>query len=150
MPLPSFLSFNKTKKLINANNDTPKFTLKGKIKKCKVVDVYDGDTCKVVFIFNKKPQKFTIRLLGYNSPEMRPSKSNPNRDAIITSAVISRDFLKNKIMNIGTMVYIKCDDFDSFGRILGTIYFENPKKKIDIISINDIMIKKGYGIEYNP
>ena len=52
---------------------------------------------------------------------MRPSKTAYNRDAIITSAVISRDFLKSKIMNIGTMVYIKCGDFDNFGRILGTI-----------------------------
>ena len=143
-----FFCFNKTFKLMSSNNDTPKFTLKDKVKKCKVVDVYDGDTCKVVFIFDKKPQRFTVRLADYNSPEMRPSKNNPNRASIITSALRARDFLKNQIMNISNLVYVKCGDFDSFGRIIGTIYLENPKNKTDTVSVNDIMIKKGYGVPY--
>ena len=31
------------------NDEVPEFSLKGVVKKCKVVSVYDGDTIKVVF-----------------------------------------------------------------------------------------------------
>ena len=43
------------KTLSLASNDTPLslFYLRrnGKIKKCKIVDVYDGDTCKACVLF---------------------------------------------------------------------------------------------------
>ena len=160
-----FFSTAQKKELRNAN----KFFISGEYSSAidlldSAKDVFDSSDDKiksqVMLLYGKlhtSMEDFELAMKAFDmsknlgiseqvlDPEIRKLET-----AIITSAVISRDFLKSKIMNIGTMVYIKCGDFDNFGRILGNIYFENPKKKIDIISINDIMIKKGYGIEYNP
>ena len=67
-------------KLLNCNNDTKMFSLNGKTKLCRVVDIYDGDTCKVVFRLNRKIYRWNVRMEGYDSPEMRISKNDPNRD----------------------------------------------------------------------
>ena len=71
---------------------TKKFTLEGCVKICKVVSVYDGDSCRVVFNHNGQINKWNIRMNGYDSPEMRPSRSLPNRDEIKAKA---KYFLKN-------------------------------------------------------
>ena len=45
-----------------------------------MIDVYDGDTCKVVFDLNGCLNKWNVRMEGYDSPEMRISKNDPDRD----------------------------------------------------------------------
>ena len=85
MCLPSLKS-----KLLKSDNKTKLFSMDGEIKLCKVVDVYDGDTCKVVFKLKNKLYKWNIRMYGYDSPEMRVSKNNPNRDLIKQKAVKAR------------------------------------------------------------
>ena len=70
---------NVLSKLKSANKKTDKFTLNNLIKICKVVDVYDGDTCRVVFNHNGEINKWNIRMNGYDTPEIRPSKKLENR-----------------------------------------------------------------------
>ena len=41
----------------------------------RVVDVYDGDTCKVVFYYRNEPIKITIRLIDYDTPELKFTKT---------------------------------------------------------------------------
>ena len=53
---------------------TMKFSLENKTKLCKVVSVYDGDTCNVVFDHNGVINRWNVRMNGYDTPEMRPSK----------------------------------------------------------------------------
>ena len=72
-----------------------------------VVDVYDGDTCRVVFNLNNQLNKWTIRMNGYDTPEMRPSRSLENRDEIKKKAIESRDYLKSLIMNENQLVYLQ-------------------------------------------
>ena len=74
-------------KLKLADKSTPVFTLEGDMKLCKVVDIYDGDTIKVVFMDNNRINKWNIRMEGYDSPEMRPSRKLENRDEIKKKAV---------------------------------------------------------------
>ena len=83
----------------SVNNDTPIFSLEGTYCKCKVVNVYDGDTCKVVFPLHDKMYRWNVRLTGYDTPEMRPSRSKENRDEEIKAAKIARDYLKNRSLN---------------------------------------------------
>ena len=40
------------------DNNIPQFNFKGDIKQAKVVDVYDGDTIKIVFTVSNKLYKF--------------------------------------------------------------------------------------------
>ena len=132
-------------KLLKCDKNVCSFNLEGQVKICKVVDVYDGDTCKVVFETFGELYRWTIRMNGYDCPEMRPSKKLENRDEIKKNAIISRDFLKSKVMNENQLVYIKCGDFDKYGRLLGTIYINENDDK----SINDLMIENKHGYEYH-
>ena len=77
--------YNFRNELLKCDNNTEMFSLEGQYKLCKVVDVYDGDTIKVVFDLNGSLYRWTIRMIGYDSPEMKPLKIKPNRD-------VSEDF----------------------------------------------------------
>ena len=127
------------------NNDTPLFSLDGNFVECKVVDVYDGDTCKVVFPLNQKMYRWNVRLTGYDTPEMRPPRSQENRDQEINAARLARDFLKSKVMNDDQLVFIKCGEFDKYGRLLGTLFINQE----DEVSVNDLMIQNGHGYAYD-
>ena len=127
------------------NNDTPIFSLEGKYCQCKVVNVYDGDTCKVVFPMNDTMYRWNVRLTGYDTPEMRPPRSQENREKEIEAAYAARDFLRGQVMNENQLVYIKCGEFDKYGRLLGTLFLQET----DLISVNDMMIQQGHGYEYD-
>lgn len=127
------------------NNKTPIFSLEGTKHLCKVVDVYDGDTCKVVFPFAEKMCRWNVRLTGYDTPEMRPPKNQENREEEKKAAYAARNFLRSKVMNDDQLVYIKCGEFDKYGRLLGTLYLQDDESS----SINDLMIQEGHGYVYD-
>ena len=129
-------------KLGEFDKKTPKFSLKNTFKICKIVDVYDGDTVRGVFENNGKYNKWTIRMYGYDSPEMRPSKKLENRDEIKAKAIISRDYLRSKILN--KTIFLHCLNFDKYGRVLANIYLEELGEK----SVNDHMVEMNYGYAY--
>ena len=128
--------------LSSYDKKTPKFTLKNTCKICRIVDVYDGDTVRGVFEHNGQFNKWTIRMYGYDSPEMRPSRKLENRDEIKANAIIARDYLKGLILNKN--IYLHCLDFDKYGRVLANIYTED----LGSISVNDHMIEQGHGYSY--
>jgi endonuclease YncB( thermonuclease family) len=132
-------------KLLDCDNKTKMFSLEGKTKLCRVVDIYDGDTCKVVFKLNRKIYRWNIRMEGYDSPEMRISKDDPNRDAKKMDAIHAKNYLKSLIMNDNQLIYVKCGEFDKYGRLLGTIFIN----KKDKISVNEMMINNNFGYVYN-
>lgn len=131
--------------LLKCDNKTPMFSLENKIKLCKVVNVYDGDTCKVVFKLNNELCRWNVRMTGYDTPEMRPPRSQPNRDEEIRAAKLAKQFLISKIMNINQLVYIQCGKFDKYGRLLGEIFLSENSTK----SINQLMIEEGHGYAYD-
>ena len=116
------------------------WSLKGKRFKCKPIHVYDGDTIHVVIILNNKPTKWKVRMLGYDSPEIKPPLSQENRENEIEKAKQARDTLSDWILN--KIVDIEFGDFDKYGRPLGTIYINN-------INMNQWMIDNNYGYPYN-
>jgi endonuclease YncB( thermonuclease family) len=40
----------------------------------KITNVYDADTCRAVFYLDNKLVKYTVRLKGIDTPEIRPKK----------------------------------------------------------------------------
>ena len=129
-------------KLSEFDKKTPKFTLKNAFKICKIVDVYDGDTVRGVFEHNGEYNKWTIRMYGYDSPEMRPSKKLENRDKIKEEAKKSRDYLRSKILD--KTIFLHCLDFDKYGRVLANIYLDELGEK----TLNDHMVEMNYGYAY--
>ena len=118
------------------------FSYEGLKTCCYVTDIYDGDTCRVVFNHNGEINKWTIRMNGYDTPEIRPSRKLENREEIKKKAIESRDYLKSLIMNENQLVYLHCGDFDKYGRPLAIIYKDN-------ININEMLVKDGYAKEYD-
>jgi micrococcal nuclease len=127
-----------TKKSIEYHN------LNNKKFLCKVVDIYDGDTCTIILKNNGQFQKYKVRMNGYDSPEMKPLKNIKNRDKIIKNAQAAKLALSNIILN--KIVTIKCGKWDKYGRLLGTIYIKENRNNINI---NQWMIKNNYGYVYN-
>lgn len=121
------------------DNDTKKFNIVGRYRG-KCVDVYDGDTVKIVFnpLGTEKKEhfyKFKCRCIGYNSAEIRTNNQNEK-----IKAIESRDYLKGILL--GNLVDIECMGFDKYGRILVDIEIGGEK-------IKEKMIKNGYGKEYD-
>ncbi len=127
-----------------ANEDTPIFTLEGLKTLCKVVDVYDGDTIKIVFYYKDDLLKWTVRLWGINTPELRPSLKLANREEIIRKGKEARDYVIDMCKKVDNLVYFDCMGNDKYGRLLGKIYLD----KDYTVSINDLLIKNEHAVEY--
>jgi len=120
------------------------FTWNGQILDAYIVDVYDGDTITAIF----KPKnvtemiKFKVRMLDYDSPEMKPSKKiNETKRIILKSkAIDARDYLRGRILN--KWVRMECSSWDKYGRLLARIYLSDK-------CINKEMLDKGYGYPYS-
>ena len=152
----------------STNKSISDFSLDGISTICKVVDVYDADTFRVVFFKNindKEPMKFKVRTLGCNAAEMHPLISNPFRIEEMKKARIAKnrliqlvsdakidiniDYEKSIINDIldknNKLMFIEFSNFDKYGRVLGTLYFDNTKNK----SINQILIDENYAVYYD-
>lgn len=134
----------------NSFNDLKKFTFNGLITKCKVVDVYDGDTVTIVFYFNGQPIKDTFRMYGYDSPEIRPLRTLPNRDLHIKAGIYVKEYLINHLLN--KIIWVKFNKEEKYGRLMGELYYINPDNENQFtgqeININKMMTEKGYGKPY--
>ena len=131
---------------LNELNDSVElFSLEKLEVRAKIVKVYDGDTCFAVFVLDNKPVKFKIRMNGYDSPELKPLLSNPNREKEIDAAKKSKAKLEELVLN--QIVILECGKWDKYGRLLGTLYTISDNKKN--ININEYMIKNNYGYRYD-
>jgi endonuclease YncB( thermonuclease family) len=107
-------------------------------------NIYDGDTLSIIFVYNGMPVKYRCRTLGYDSPEMKPFLSNPNREAEKELAHKAKDrFIELLTKHPEKHIFIKCHEFDKYGRLLVEIW-----NYIDKASINNIMINEGHGKPY--
>lgn len=103
----------------------------------KVVSVYDGDSVKIILPFENKLYRFTSRLSGIDTPEIRSSCSLEKAFAIKI-----RDELREKIIN--KLVLVKCSGMDKYGRLLVSIHIDGDKK-----TINEWLIDKEYAFSYD-
>ena len=121
------------------------FSFKGKTFYAKPCNVYDGDTFSIVFEYRNELIKYRCRCYGYDTPEMRPSLKNPNRDHEKELAQKAKERiieLLNK--HEKKIIKVKCLDFDKYGRLLIKAY-----NNVDELSINEIMVIEGHGRVYD-
>lgn len=95
-----------------------------KIIKAKVIDVYDGDTCKVIYRYGTKPIKISIRIQGIDTPEIKtPNKYEKE------AAIKIRDLVRKKIL--GKILYIKLIKWDKYGgRVVGDVFLSGKKNNL--------------------
>lgn len=102
--------------------------------KAKVISVYDGDTCKIIADLGfGVSKKMTIRLYGINTPELRGEERE--------QGLISRDYVRELILNKEVIIETQKDKTGKYGRYLATIY-------IDGINLNEKLVTEGYAKEY--
>lgn len=114
-----------------------RFSLKGQVKQAKCVDVYDGDTVQLVFPLQDELFRWTCRLVGIDTPEIR-TKNKKEKNFGYTVRNKLRDQILNKV------VTVKCGEFDKYGRLLVHIYLD-----IDTPSINEWLISNKFAFSYD-
>ena len=112
-----------------------KFSLDGMTFNARVIGVYDGDTITVIFNFKGELSRWSCRLAGIDTPEL---KTKNEKEKI--AAIKARDFLRECVLD--KVVKIECGEFDKYGRLLVTVFYEGVNVNLDLIS-------KGYAIAYN-
>lgn len=112
-----------------------KFSLAGMACKARVSSVYDGDTITMVFKLQEQFVKWSCRLDGIDTPELKSNNANEK-----ASAVKARDFLREKIL--GKVVDVVFGDFDKYGRLL-------TKVSLDGLDINNLMLSEGFAKAYD-
>ena len=121
------------------------FSFSGRKMLAKIVAVYDGDTCTAVFRLlqgsDKSPLiQYKIRMVGVDTPELKPLLSTANRDEIVAKAKEAKKAVEDKILN--KVVILDCQEFDKYGRILATITVEG-------INLNEWLISNNYAVSYD-
>jgi endonuclease YncB( thermonuclease family) len=125
------------------------FTLAGRRMAATVIDVYDGDTCTVEFVHADDDPVFrpgavtqwSCRLMGIDTPELRPRRNIRDRDVVIRKARAARDALRDLVL--GKPVTVECGPFDKYGRVLGTLFVEGHGT-----SINAQLLEQGHASQY--
>ena len=102
----------------------------------KVINVYDGDTITVLYLFkNKIPMKIKLRIIGIDTPEIKGEGEERK------AAELIRDDIKRLIL--GKFFYFIMYKFDKYGgRILGDLYIKKN------LTLSDYIIVNGYGKKY--
>jgi len=126
-------------KTIESNKKYNQFNLIDYSTWVRVVDVYDGDTCKILMNYRGKIDQWTVRMNGYDTPELKPAKTNPNREKIKEDAKKAREALMS---HFTSHIFIKIVGFDKYGRLLVEAF--NGK-----IHINKWMVEMKFGYAYD-
>jgi len=155
------------KKLENINaDDIDLFSLNGQTYLGKVVEMYDGDTCKIVLAINNNLQKFNCRLLGLDTPEMKPPIDKPNRDIEILNAhkcrnrllqltttcscqidsILKKPEIKTLLKSNKLILMVKCHEFDKYGRLLVELVSISDETNK---TINQILVEEKYAKAYD-
>lgn len=115
--------------------NTKDFSLLNYKGKCKVLEVYDGDTITISFPFYGDIYKKKLRIYGVDCAEIK-TKDNKEKEV----GIQAKNYLTELIL--GKVLYIEVyKREDKYGRILATVFIgENM--------IDKIMIEKGFGYPY--
>ena len=145
------------------NNETPFFSLKGLKTYARVVNVIDGHTITLIIPIFNECFKFYTRLSGIDTCEIHSHNEENKEKGLKAKYRVIELICKNKkltdiicipkkqIIDILDKdvytVWIECDDFDKYGRLLVNVYLEI--KKDNSKSIGDILIDEKLAYKYD-
>jgi endonuclease YncB( thermonuclease family) len=144
---------------------------------CKVISVYDGDTCWVAIDLNNPGlnpnnsglpglnpglpglnpniRKVNVRIARINAPEIKGG-TEATREAARASRDFARELLLNKIVRFrfGNFGLIKGESLDSFHRQIGELEIAKPHNSnlylggSELINFSDIMLATGHAVVF--
>jgi len=143
MELPYISREKFLKKIKKCDYNATKFSFKGCETWAWCSKVYDGDTIHACFFINKQLFRFSVRLYGIDTAELR-STDPIEKDKAITT----KNFVTKRIAN--KPIYLRLKDFDKYGRLLGVIYQDNSIINNDSLSgsLNQEIIDNGLAYAY--
>lgn len=135
--LKNLVKYYKTKRYLKKlnTNEIKSFSFNGVQKYARIVKVYDGDTCTIIFRWKKQNIKCSCRIHGIDTPELKTSNKREKE-----FGYKARDFLSSVILEQVLMVHFLKDD--KYGRPLVNIFLHNGQ------SVGDMMITGGYAKPY--
>ena len=132
------------------DTNTPLFSFNGVNIMSRVVDITDGDTIKAIINFKDDYYKIIVRLNNIDTCETK-SKCEENKNLginakrrlynLITNKTIEtndKKIIKKELNDNCYLIYLKCYDFDKYGRVLGDIY----QNENDTVSFSSILISE--------
>jgi len=118
----------------------PKVPLQNQFALARIEDVYDGDTVKIIVLLSDTPVRFSLRILGIDTPEIKHGEGRLPQEHL--AAVKVRDYMKSLFSSNIAKVRIK--DWDKYGgRVLGELFLPTGE------SVSDILISGGWARPYN-
>ena len=125
------------------DENTPYDTVEGLKTRIKVLRVIDGDTLDVGMCRDGRTVlKYRVRLYGIDTPEKRPSRSDPLRHLEIEASLRSKQALTDRLMENDWIVIAHFDKPDKYGRLLCTLFDKNGE------NLNEWMIRMGHAVPY--
>lgn len=128
------------------DKSTEFFSLNG--TKCwgRVVDIYDGDTIKIVLPFGQGSfYKFSARLYGIDTPELKSEDEKIKKIGLkAKERLIQLVGWKKEDAAAIAIVWVECLEWDKYGRLLINIY-KNPGGE----SFGDILVKEKLAYAYD-
>lgn len=127
------------KKLANIDiNSVDRFSFNGITTYARVSSVYDGDTITIIFEFKGEMIKYSTRIYGIDTPEIRTRDDEEKK-----KGYEARDFLRSYILD--QVVKVELLNFDKYGRLLANVYTDiNGTDK----NVADMMINQGHAKPY--
>jgi len=112
-----------------------------------VTDVYDGDsiTVDISLGFGIWTKGMKIRLSGIDTPEIRGEE----REA----GLVSRDVLREIILNKEVIIKTEKDKTGKYGRYLGTVfvsptYLNESDNNEELVNVNEWLVTNNYAERY--
>jgi endonuclease YncB( thermonuclease family) len=133
---------------------TPELSINGLKSYGRVIDIYDGDTIKVILPTFDSYYKFTIRLNGIDTCEIRSKDKvlqdnalkarNRLLELLTNNKVNTKNDIKNILESDVYLVWVECCNKDKYGRILANIYKDKQTTK----SVSEILLEEKLAYKY--
>ena len=106
-----------------------------KIQSGLVIHVYDGDTITVAAKLNNELFKFSVRVLGVDTPEIKGSSASEKR-----AAIKARDFVRTLLLD--KVVHLRNHVREKYGRVCASVILEDGR------DLSEILIQQNLGVSY--
>ena len=118
----------------------PKVPFQDKIIFARIEEIYDGDTVKIIVLFGDTPVRFSLRIIGIDTPEIMHAEGRlPEEHA---AAVKVRDYMRSLFPKNIAKICIR--DWDKYGgRVLGELFLETRE------NVAEILIHGGWARPYH-
>jgi endonuclease YncB( thermonuclease family) len=89
----------------------PKVPFQNEFKHARIEEIYDGDTVKIIVLFGDVPVRFSLRILGIDTPEIKQGEGRLPEER--QAAIKVRDYMRSLFPKNIAKICIR--DWDKYG-----------------------------------